>query len=210
VNKLSLPTRRSDRLAVLGSEIERLADHARAGSVRRIVPGARTNGAPVPNLRALAKKMALAKDAAGFEDACFLMDALCRNGSREHVLVGIFMVGRHRRFVKTLPWVRVIPWLDAIDNWETCDQLAAEVLAAMVDADPGLGRSLLRLAAEANMWHRRLAVATAACVNQRGRSQPSITRDVCDALEHDPSPMIRRAVAWARRELAKSGATLGR
>ena len=76
----------------------------------------------------------------------------------------------------------------------------------MVDANPALAASLMGLARHKDIWQRRLAVATAASVNQRGRSQPRITRAVCEALERDPSPMIRRAVAWAWRELAKNGA----
>jgi 3-methyladenine DNA glycosylase AlkD len=98
----------------------------------------------------------------------------------------------------------VKPWLAAVDNWETCDQIAAEILATMVNEDVELLPRLLQLARSTDPWQRRLAVATAASVNQRGRFQPSVTTAVCDALASDPSPMIRRAVAWAVRELAKT------
>src|SRR6185436_15623968 len=118
--------------------------------------------------------------------------------------VGSFIVGRHQRAVKELRWARIAPWLAAVDNWETCDQMSAEILATMVDADPKLLSRVLTLAKSTNEWQRRLAVATAASVNQRGRFQPAITRAVCEALARDSSPMIRRAVAWARRELEKT------
>lgn len=188
---------------MIRAEIDALADPRRAASVRIAVPGVRTNGAPVPGLRAVAKRVPLAKDAMAFDALCAAMDDLCLSGSREQLLVGAFVIGRHQRFVKTLSWRRVTPWLRAVDNWETCDQLASEVLATMVDAEPGLADELLSLARAKDPWRRRLAVATAASINQRGRFQPAITTAVCDALDGDPSPMIRKAVAWARRELGK-------
>ncbi|MEZ5316845.1 MAG: DNA alkylation repair protein [Vicinamibacterales bacterium] len=199
----ALPVERRALVTALGREIDALADPDRVAGILRVVPGARTNGAPVPRLRALAGRVPRAKDAEAFERLCAAMDDLARTRSREHLLVGAFIVGRHQRLVKTLPWTRVARWLGAVDNWETCDQLAAEVLATMVDANPDLVDRLLRLARDPDPWQRRLAVATAASVNQRGRAQPAVTRAICEALERDPSPMIRKAVAWARRELAK-------
>jgi 3-methyladenine DNA glycosylase AlkD len=196
------PTDKRLRPLILAA-IDDLADPRRVAGILRVVPGARTNGAPVPKLRALAQRVPLAKDDASFERLCTLMDELARTRSREAMLVGAFVIGRHQRAVKSLPWSRVAGWLPSVDNWETCDQLSAEVLATMVDADPRLVKRLLMLAKSKDQWQRRLAVATAASVNQRGRSQPEVTNAVCDALSKDPSPMIRKAVAWARRELAK-------
>ncbi len=190
-------------LAEIRAGIDALADPMRVAGILRVVPGARTNGAAVPKLRALARTVPLAKDDESFEKLCGLMDDLSRSKSREQMLVGLFVIGRHQRFVKSLPWKRVEGWLMPVDNWETCDQLSAEVLATMVDAEPKLVKQLLALANSKDPMQRRLAVATAASVNQRGRSQPKVTIAVCDALEKDPSPMIRKAVAWARRELAK-------
>lgn len=184
-------------------EIRALADPKRVAEIHRVIPGARTNGASVPSLRALAKRVPAAKDAVQFEALCKVMDDLSKIGMREEFLVGTFVIGRHQRFVKTLPWNRVAPWFKAVDNWETSDQLASEVLATMVDAEPELMGKLLTLTRSKDQWQRRIAVATAASINQRGRSQPAVTKAVCNALDGDPSPMIRKAVAWARRELVK-------
>lgn len=191
--------------SAIRAEIRALADPKRVPEIHRVIPGAKTNGASVPSLRALAKRVPPAKDADQFEALCKLMDSLAKAGMREEFLVGAFIIGRHQRFVKTLTWSRISPWLKAVDNWETSDQLAAEVLATMVDAEPALVGKLLGLTQSKDQWQRRIAVATAASVNQRGRSQPAVTKAVCDALDDDSSPMIRKAVAWARRELAKNG-----
>jgi 3-methyladenine DNA glycosylase AlkD len=204
IRQMTLTADRRLLLASIRDRIDSLADPKRIAGILRVVPGARTNGAPVPALRALARTVPLAKDADSFESLCRLMDDLSRSKAREQMLVGAFIIGRHRRFVKSLPWKRVEGWLPPVDNWETCDQLSAEVLATMVDAEPKIVGKLLALAQSKDPMQRRLAVATAASVNQRGRSQPKITIAICNALEKDPSPMIRKAVAWARRELEKN------
>ena len=131
------------------------------------------------------------------------MDALSKSRSREEMLVGTFLIGRYQRQIKELSWARVAPWLKTVDNWETCDQLSAEVLATMVNAQPALESRLIALTRSTDRWQRRLAVATAASLNQRGRTQPAITRAICARLADDDDRMIRQAVAWAKRELAK-------
>jgi 3-methyladenine DNA glycosylase AlkD len=117
---------------------------------------------------------------------------------------GVFIVAKHQAVLKTTPWSLIAPWLRAVDNWETCDQLSAAVIATIVNAQPALAKHLLTLTKSKDQWQRRLAVATAASLSQHGRSQPATTAAVCRALEKDPEPKIRRAVEWARRELAKT------
>jgi 3-methyladenine DNA glycosylase AlkD len=193
-----------DALAQIGKEIGALADPKRAEGVRIAVPGARTNGAPVPGLRDVARRATTPRGKVSFATACAILDALARRGDRESLLVGTFIVAKHQAALKTTPWSRIVPWLRAVDNWETCDQLSAAVIATMVDAQPALARHVLALTKSKDQWQRRLAVATAASLNQHGRSQPATTVAVCRALEKDPEPRIRRAVEWARRELARN------
>ena len=190
-------------LTVVREGIAALANPARAEAVRVTVPGARTNGASVPGLRDVARRAAGARGSVSFESACGVMDALCRAGDRESLLVGVFLVAKHQAAIKKMPWARLAPWLKAIDNWETCDQLSAAVVATVVNAQPSLAPRVIALTKSNDQWQRRVAVATAASLNQHGRSQPATTRAVCRALERDPEPKIRRAVKWARRELAK-------
>jgi len=186
------------------SGIDKLADPKRAEGVRRAVPGARTNGAPVPRLRELAGRLKRGGDVADFETACRVMDTLAKTGGREELLVGTFLVGAWPREIKAMRWSRIAPWLRRIDNWETCDQLSAAVLATIVNAQPALKSKLMTLARSRNPWQRRLAIATAASLNQRGRSQPAITRAIIAAMKNDPDRKLRLAVGWTERELAKA------
>ena len=179
------------------------ADPERAAAVVRAVPGARTNGAPVPVLRALAADFRR-RHALQFEAACGLCDRLCAMGDRESLLFAAFLAGAYRRDCAALPWARLEGWLAHMDNWETCDQFAMCVAAERIAADPQRGLAHLRkLARSPDIWRRRFALATAAALNQKGRFVPAITLEVCQLLLADPEPMIQTSLGWALRELSK-------
>ena len=168
-------------------------------SYERVVPGAKIIGVKVPVLRALAREIAL-----NFDDAANYLDACVADRIREEMLVGIFSLGRSKKNVRTLEWPRVKRWTEAIDNWEVCDQLGAVVVAELVHSKPALEKELHALTKSKNMWQRRFALSTASAMNQKGRSHPELTEALCVALEKDTEPMVRKAVAWARREAAKA------
>lgn len=195
-------------LAAARKEIETAADPVRAAAVARAVPGARTNGATVPALRArvasFRKQHALA-----FEEACVLCDGLCSDGTRESLLFAFFLIAAYKRACSAVPWLRLERWLSAVDNWETCDQLAMGVGAVRVAADPEAGIHYLeKLARSGDKWRRRFALATGASLNQKGRFMPSITLQICQLLLADPEPMIQTSIGWAVRELSKKDAEM--
>lgn len=168
-------------------------------SYERLVPGAKVIGVKVPVLRALAKELALS-----FDDAAQLMDLCAKDRIREELLVGIFSLGSSKKGIRSLNWPRVKPWIAAIDNWEVCDQLGAVVVAELVHSNPALEKELHALTKSKNLWQRRFALSTASAMNQKGRSHPELTEALCAALEDDSEPMVRKAVAWARREATKA------
>ncbi len=195
-------------LAAARKEIETTADPVRAAAVARAVPGARTNGAAVPTLRA--RVVSFRKQhALGFEDACELCDGLCSDGTRESLLFGFFLVAGYKRVCGTVRWPRLERWLSAVDNWETCDQLAMGVGAVHVAADAAAGmHHLEQLAQSENIWRRRFALAIGASINQKGRFMPTITLGICHLLLADPEPMIQTSIGWAVRELSKKDAEM--
>jgi 3-methyladenine DNA glycosylase AlkD len=109
--------------------------------------------------------------------------------------------------ISALPWSRLEPWLEALDNWETCDQLASNVSGAIVAANLGLMEQVVALTGSDNRWKRRFALATAVELNHKGRSQPELTLQVCHPLLADPEPLVRKAVGWALREASKKAET---
>ena len=195
-----------DLLGAARKEIDATANPARAAAVLRAVPGARTNGAAVPALRARVASFRKQHGLAS-EEAFAVCDALCSDGTRESLLFAFFLIGSYQRACAGVPWPRLERWLSKVDNWETCDQLAMAVGAVRVAADAETGiDQLKRFARSDDMWRRRFALATGASLNQKGRFFPGITLQVCQMLLADAEPMIQKSIGWAVRELSKKDA----
>jgi 3-methyladenine DNA glycosylase AlkD len=190
------------RLREISDRLGQLKDDAYVAQIRRLVPGIKTRGVRVPQIRALVTETARTADVA-FEQACAILDGACEGGWRDDILFGVFLVARFRKPLQTLPWTRLAGWLKAVDNWETCDQLAMNIGAPRVAADASLTPKLLALTRSSNVWQKRFALATAAALNQRGRSMPELTLEICAPLVTDPHPMVQKALGWAIREASE-------
>lgn len=172
-------------------------------SFERLVPGAKILGVRVPALRSLAAEVKKQNPALSIDAACDLLDRLCRDRVREEVLVGTFLLARFGKSVALVPWKRIEAWLAAVDNWETCDQLAMGVAAPVLAASAAPAAPLVRLARSKHRWTRRFAVATAAALNQQGRRMTAPAFAVCAVVAADEDAMVQKAVAWAIREASK-------
>src|SRR5262245_20310825 len=179
------------------------ADPATKAKMSRLVPGANILGVTVPAVRDLAATLRSEQAGLSLGDACALLDALCRDGIREEILFGIFLLGSYGKKVASLDWSRLSAWIEALDNWETCDQLASNVGGPVVAARLSYVDHLIALAHSGNRWKRRFAVAVASELNHRGRSHPEETFRICRLLLADPEPMVWKAVGWAIREASK-------
>lgn len=156
-------------------------------------------GARVPALRAVAKEFRMS-----FEEAAAYLDECAPDRVREEMLVGIFSLAKWDKPVRGLPWERLAAWIQAADCLEVCDQLGANIAAVAIHAQPELRPRLRELTDSGNMWERRMALATAAAMNQGGRLHVEFAEELCVSLERDPELMIRKCVDWARRELTKA------
>jgi 3-methyladenine DNA glycosylase AlkD len=168
-----------------------------------LIPGARALGVPVPALRAQAAALRDAHRDLPLDGVAALMDGFAASRVREEILIGTFWLARYGKKVEGLPWRRIEAWLPALDNWETCDQLAMGVAARVVAADPARVAGLVRLTTARSEWMRRFALATASALNQKGRAHVTETLAICAPLVADPSPNVRKAVGWALREACK-------
>ncbi|MSO64735.1 MAG: DNA alkylation repair protein [Alphaproteobacteria bacterium] len=179
------------------------ADPRYRTQIERLVPGIRTIGVRVPRIRAIVAGFAKAHRAFDFASARALLDTCGASASRDEMLTGLFLVGRHKRVLPGLAWPRLAVWLKAVDNWEACDQLAMGVAAPCIAGNPALFAKLLGLTTNQNHWARRFAVATAAALNQKGRAMHEEALRVCEPLLADPEPMVEKAVTWAIREVSR-------
>lgn len=119
------------------------------------------------------------------------------------MLVGTFYLGRFGKKVADVPWERLRRWSGALDNWETCDQLASNVSGPVVGGNLELVGDVLELTRAESPWQRRFAVATASELNHKGRNNPFEAFRICEPLLQDPDRSVQMAVGWAIREAGK-------
>jgi 3-methyladenine DNA glycosylase AlkD len=185
--------------------LESLADPAHATVMATIAPSAVPHlGIRVPAVRAAVREFARSHRDWTAADAAGLLDRLAGTQRREEILFGTFLLARFRRRFDPSLWKHLPRWLAAVDNWETCDQLAGGVVAPLVAAEPSRVAELLRWTAHRSPWVRRCAAATAANLNHAGRGMVAETIAVCDRLMTETDPNVIKAVGWALRDATKS------
>lgn len=167
------------------------------GSRERVI------GVRVPAIRAEAKSFLAAHRELSVEAVISLMGQAASRGVREEMLFCTFVLTKFRRKFPAELLDHVDTWIEAIDNWETCDQLAMNVAADLVARDIAEVDRLESWAQSENQWRRRFALATSAALNQKGRQFPKETLRVCSHVLNDPEPQVRKAVGWAIREASE-------
>jgi 3-methyladenine DNA glycosylase AlkD len=188
-------------LQEIRAKLQARADATYLKAIERLVPGVKTIGVRVPQLKALSAELHKAHAKLTDDALWALMDALCSSKVRDEILLGVFLIARRRKAIA--PWSQIERWTKSIDNWETCDQLATVIVSPRMANEPGLQKELLGWAKSADLWRRRMAVATTVGLNQKGRSNPEVALKVCEPLLADPEPMVRKAVGWALREVSE-------
>lgn len=181
--------------ADLRARLPALVDSAYLAQITRLVPGAKLLGVRVPALRTLARE--LDRDHALDDAAAIaLLHRLAKRRVREELLVGVFLIAQRKKRIASVTWKDLDSWVDAIDNWEVCDQLAMGIAKYRLAGEADIDR-LVSWATSKNLWRRRFAVATVATA---GLSKRDVER-VLAPVAGDREPMVKKAVAWARREL---------
>ncbi len=185
--------------------LERLVEPAYAAKIKELVPAGMTIlGVRVPAIRAAARAFLGEHPEIDAELACDLYEHCCDRPCREELLFAQGLLERRRRKLDPAIWPRLERWIDAIDNWEICDQLSKNVAAELIARQPALARRLIAMTRSENPWRRRFALATSTALNQGGRSDVDLALEVCAPLMCEDVPIVRKAVGWALREAAKN------
>jgi len=200
---------RGASVATMKKEMRRLLEARRDATYVEFIAeviGSRDRviGVRVPAIRAAVREFLAAHRNITLDERVALMDGCARRRIREELLFATFTLARFEKRLEPGLMERVDAWVEAIDNWEMCDQLAMGVAAPLVGRDIGQVERLVRWSRAKNPWRRRFAVATAAALNQKGRRLPRETLRVCVAVLHDPEPQVRKAVGWAIREASRA------
>jgi 3-methyladenine DNA glycosylase AlkD len=183
--------------------LEQHSDAKYLAKITQLVPSGMTVlGVRVPELRRLAREYPRPALSALLR----LTDAAFAGRCREEMLFAIFLLTGAKRELTAALWPSIDRWIDQIDNWEICDQLAMGVAAPIAGDHRALTKDLVAWARAKNPWRRRFAAATAAALNQGGRSLAAEALEICAPLLADEDPMVQKAAGWALRETSKADA----
>lgn len=182
-----------------------LAEPEYAAKIQQLAPSPWTVlGVRVPKLRALATDLRKRHPRVTTADLIPLVDTAFAGHCREEVLCALFWLAAS---VKKEPgaalWAAIDGWIKQVADWEICDQLAMVVAAPLVAENPRRIADLVDWTRSPNPWRRRFTVATAAALNQKGRSNVAATLQICAHLLQDDALTVRKAVGWALREASE-------
>ncbi len=191
--------------AEMREQLLALAEPEYAAKIQQLAPSQwSVLGVRVPKLRTQATDLRKRHPRVTTADLIPLVDLTFANHCREEVLCAIFWLAAS---VKKEPgaalWAAVDGWIKQVADWEVCDQLATSVAAPLVAENPRRIADLVDWTGSPNPWRRRFTVATAAALNQKGRSNVTATLQICTHLLQDDAPIVRKAVGWALREASE-------
>lgn len=136
------------------------------------------------------------------EDALEYLSVVFPDGRHDEILFCILLLTVFKRRLPAETWPEVEMWLEHIDHWVVCDQLAINIAGRLVLADKTRWKALQLWAQSPNEWKRRFAVTTAGIVRNKGGRKSKDVLKLIDPLMNDASTHVQNVVAWAIRQVA--------
>ena len=136
------------------------------------------------------------------EDALEYLSVVFPDGRHDEILFCILLLTAFKRRLPAETWAEVEMWIEHIDHWVVCDQLAINIAGRLVLADKSRWKALQLRTKSRNEWQRRFAVTTAGIVRSKGGRKSKDLLKLIDPLMNDPSTHVQNVVAWAIRQVA--------
>jgi 3-methyladenine DNA glycosylase AlkD len=137
-----------------------------------------------------------------YQHCISLVDALFKRQIKEEMLFGIFLLQKLKRVYTDALFDHFNDWIQWIENWELCDQLAS-IACLVVAKNHHLFEPLQQWTLSSNLWRRRFVLATASSLNHYGLNHVDEVLVLCDNLVEDREPVVEKALHWAIREASK-------
>ncbi len=136
------------------------------------------------------------------EDALEYASVVFPDGRHDEILFCILLLTVFKRRLPAETWPEVERWLDHIDHWVVCDQLAINIAGRLVLAHKTRWKALQLWTQSPNEWKRRFAVTTAGIVRGKGGRKSKEVLKLIEPLMNDPATHVQNVVAWAIRQIA--------
>jgi 3-methyladenine DNA glycosylase AlkD len=123
---------------------------------------------------------------------------------RQHdeILFGVYLLTLFKRSLPADVWPAMERWLDHIDHWVICDQLAINLAGRLVAEDRSRWKTIQSWSRSEHQWRRRFAVTTACITLNKGGCKPKDILKLVEPLMNDDSLHVQNVVAWAIRQVA--------
>ncbi len=189
------------------ADLEGAADGDYRKKIAELVPtGVRIIGVRVPTIRKLAQVWHQSNKGIVPEETLDLLAEAFKRRCREELVFTIVILSRLKKKLTPSHLGRLDPMIDAIEDWEVCDQLSMGVIGEIVAGNLEECARLEKWAASNNPWRRRAAVASTTALNQKGRHHATQTLSICAHVMTEKDAGVKKAVGWALREATKSDA----
>ncbi len=164
--------------------------------------GQALDGLPLDDIKSAVKTFRSQEWQLTSGDALEYLSIVFPDGRHDEILFCILLLTVFKRRLPAETWPEVEVWLEHIDHWVVCDQLAINIAGRLVLADKSRWKALQLWTKSRNEWQRRFAVTTAGIVRSKGGRKSKDLLKLIDPLMNDPSTHVQNVVAWAIRQVA--------
>ncbi|HUR69865.1 MAG TPA: DNA alkylation repair protein [Candidatus Thermoplasmatota archaeon] len=124
-----------------------------------------------------------------FDEALAFMDGAAASGAARELHVGILVLAPRRHKLTSAHWPRVERWAESVEDAESADLLAKELVAPLLTREPQLAAKLGAWGRSAEPLRRRLAGASASGLDDAER----LAR-LLDPLANEEDPVAQTGV----------------
>jgi 3-methyladenine DNA glycosylase AlkD len=162
-------------------------------------------GVTVPAIRRITKETIGEQGPLDHDDLVALVTTLWERPVHERRMAGVELLEQHVDLLgpEDLPLLERL--LRACRTWAFIDNLAANVIGPLAEADPdALDPVLRRWAIDEDFWLRRTSLLAHLIALRQGRGDWDRFAEFADAMLDEQEFFIRKAIGWILRDTAKT------
>jgi len=187
---------------LIDEELKQQKEKEYAQEISRMIgKGIVSYGVKLPKIRKIVKKYFKEFPNENWKEIC---KTLLSKEIFENKMVGIFLLGLFIKKGGKLSISEVGELIkNYIDNWATCDEISMEVVARIIKNSPNEIKRLNGWIKSENVWLRRAALVTIVKLKNKIENWYEIASQILSSLSKEKEPIVRKAINWLRREIAK-------
>jgi 3-methyladenine DNA glycosylase AlkD len=199
------PAFKSEQAArALEAELRAAGDPSRAEAEQRYLKSQlRHWGLSAPQLHRITKGFAKAHPDLTRAELIDLIEALWAKPVHESRVSAVLLLDLYSKLLQRSDLRLVERLIRESKTWALVDFLAPTVAGSLIEANPGLEKTLDRWAVDPDFWVRRAAMLALLKPLRRGEGDFDRFARYADAMLNEREFFIRKAIGWILREVSK-------